>query len=122
MNGKKETHQEGDCPFKGEICHAAEAGLKGCIFHPFFEMYKTQHDESAQLFREMTVEASKALQRQTSELFKIVKGSNGVGLTTKVAKLETKLGFYIVIGSAGAGVVIQTIMILAPFLFKKLIG
>lgn len=111
-----------DCPFKGEICQALEAGLKGCIFYPFFDMYKTQHDESATLFREMTVEASKAMQTQVSELFKIVKGSNGAGLTTKVAKLETKLGFYIVIGSAGAGVIIQTIMILVPFIFKRLIG
>lgn len=87
-------------------CRAPQEGLGGCIFYPFFQLFKDQHDENTQIFRAGTSESFQAVRDSLDLLFKSIEGSNGSpGLKVRLARLETKLALYVVMGGAAAGAV-----------------
>lgn len=104
--------------FSSGDCKAPSIGLKGCIFYPFFELYKSQHDQNAELFRRQTLESIDHLRLQTKKVFDTLEGNGGEGLKVKVSKLETKLGVYVALGGAGAGLVAHLVVTLVQAFIK----
>jgi hypothetical protein len=108
-------HAKGDCK-------APEVGLKGCIFYPFFQLYKNQHETNSEIWRNQFAEALDQLRKQTQIIFRTLEGNGGEGLKVKVTKLETKLTLYVVLGAAAAGFVTHVVLAVLPVLMKRLMG
>ncbi len=85
-----------DCQlYKSGDCTAPRDGLEGCVFYPFFKQFKSGHDETALLHRELTQEAlrnqSEVLKdhrKMISKLFTTIEGNGAEGLKGRVNKLH----------------------------------